>query len=786
LSKRSGLSKAAGDPRHEFAPKKRRRIFSLKRILLVLLGFFLLGIGLFGVAYASVSIPKPNDLANAQASIIYFAGGKTEMGRISEINRESVPLSKIPLHVQRALLAAEDRTFYENNGVSIPGIARALVVTVKGGPTQGGSTITQQYVKNYFLTQDRTITRKAKEFIISMKIDQQESKETILANYLNTIYYGRGAYGIETAAKAYFGHDASKLTVAEGAVLASVIRGPAFYDPALGASQRAGAVARSKYVLDGMVSQGWLSPQARADATFPEVKPRVKLKRAGTVGYIIDEVRNELTRKLGLSASDIDRGGLRIVTTIRKKAQDAAVEAVAKHAPSDEDTSNCGLGRSGIGCRLHVGLTAIKPGDGAVVAMYGGRDFSTTQLNDATQGTMQAGSTFKVFGLLAALQKDISTKTVYNGRSPQYFSEFKGETNTSGKVENFNGEDFGGVSLRTALAHSVNTVFAQLNIDLADGGKTASGVKDAAIAAGLPPATRGLQTNLTNIFGTASPHVIDMANAYATIAAQGRRSTPYLITKVTSVDGNTDYKVKKKVVSAFDSKVTADVTDAMKRVVTEGTAQTNAQGLDRPAAGKTGTTDDNLAVWFDGFTPQISAAVGIYQGNGRQSIRVQGIEEVTGGGLPVKIWATFMKEALDGEKVLEFPSREGVGDSELPPPPPPPPTFTPTPSATDTPTPSSTTDSTPSPPNGSPTGPATDSPSAPPTDSAPDPTTTPGPTTTRTPPPPSEPPASAPPSAPRPEPPAPTRTRPTRRGPQLPAPPTVVSPQSAPLSSGAP
>jgi len=201
----------------------------------------------------------------------------------------------------------------------------------------------------------------------------------------------------------------------------------------------------------------------------------------------------------------------------------------------------------------------------------------------------------------------------------------------------------------------VNTVFAQLNIDLADGGKIASGVRNAAILAGLPKTTSGLGTNMTNIFGTADPHVIDMANAYATIAAQGKRATPYLITKVTSVDGKIDYKVKKNVVSAFDSKVTADVTDAMTRVVTEGTARKNAQGLGRPAAGKTGTTTDNLAAWFDGFTPQLSAAVGIYKNNGHTPITIKKDRLISSGGIPVDIWTAFMKGALQGIKVIDFP-----------------------------------------------------------------------------------------------------------------------------------
>ena len=666
LPSRSARRSASAKPK----PGRRgwRRIFSLKWILLGLLGLFLLGAAAFGVAYASTDVPQPNELANAQASIIYYSDGKTEMGRISEVNRESVPLTKIPIHVQRALLAAEDRTFYQNSGVSPSGIGRSVMVALKGGPTQGGSTITQQYVKNYFLTSDRTISRKAKEFIISIKIDQQESKNKILENYLNTIYYGRSAYGIQTAARAYFGVDVSRLTVAQGALLASVIRGPQFYDPELGPKQKANATARVDYVLDGMVTQGWLSPAERARTTFPKVLPRAKTTKAGTIGYVIAEVRNELSGKLGLTATDIDRGGLRIVTTINRQAQAAAVKAVNDNMPSEKSAPN-----------LHVGLTAIKPGDGAIVAMYGGKDYGKVQLNDATQATMQGGSTFKVFGLLAALQKDISTKTKFDGHSPQYFPEFKGGENATGKVKNFgngSGEQFGEIDLRKATAHSVNTVFAQLNIKLADGGRGATGVRDAAILAGLPKpcppgstpvrsCTPGLGTDMANILGTASPHVIDMANAYATIAAQGQKATPYLIVRVTSAAGGIDYKVKKQLKPAFDKKVTADVTDAMTHVVTEGTG-TGAQALGRPAAGKTGTTSNTEAVWFDGFTPQLSAAVGIYKNKGHDPVTVKNGGLISSGGIPVDIWAAFMKGALEGQKVIDFPKRAGVGDSSVP------------------------------------------------------------------------------------------------------------------------
>ena len=691
-------------PAQRPARKAHRRVFWVKRILLVLLGLLLVGATLVGVAYATISIPQPNDLANAQASIIYYADGKTELARISEINRQSVPLSQIPIHVQHALLAAEDRTFYQNNGVSPTGIGRALLVALTGGPTQGGSTITQQYVKNYFLTQDKTLSRKAKEFIISIKIDQQESKSTILANYLNTIYYGRGAYGIQTAARAYFGHDASQLTVAEGALLASVIRGPSYYDPGLGAAEKANAEARVKYVLDGMVTEGWLTPQARAKVTFPNTIAQAKIVKAGTLGYVTNEVKNELESKLHLSISDIDRGGLRIVTTIDKKAQDSAVKAVNENmppeysAPATKDQA------------LHVGLTAVQPGTGAILAMYGGKDYSTDPYNTSTQATLQGGSTFKVFGLLAALQKGISTKTLYDGFSPHFLPQFVSKDSPLGEVTNFGDEQFGRIDLRTALANSVNTVFAQLNVDLSAPGTTATGVRDAAILAGLPKGcpgsshalgcTAGLGTNINNIFGTASPHVLDMASAFATIAAQGHRATPYMISRVTSASGTIDYAVKKELTTVFDPKVTADVTEAMTHVVTEGTGA-GALALGRPAAGKTGTTTKNLAVWFDGFTPQLSAAVGIYQGDGTKTITVNNFGEVTGGTYPVKIWTAFMQGALQGEPVMDFPPRAGVGDATLAPPPttaPPttaPPTTAPPTTAAPTPTPTRTATSTP-------------------------------------------------------------------------------------------
>ena len=399
------------------APKGKRRLLTRKRILLTLLALFLAGVATVAVAWVAIGIPTPNQLAEAQASIVYYSDGKTEMDRITQVdgNRESVPLSKVPVHVQHALLAAEDRSFYQNKGVSPTGIGRALVAAVKGGPTQGGSTITQQYVKNYFLTQDQTLTRKGKELIISLKIDQQKSKSEILADYLNTIYYGRGAYGIQTASKAYFDKDVSQLTVSEGALLASVIRGPGFYDPSLGAQQKKNAQARVNYVLDGMQAEGWLTPAQRAKATFPtgHLPQGQEDQGPGRSATSPRTCSRSCAAKLRLTDAELDRGGLRITTTINKQAQDAAVKAVQDNMPTGPGTST-----------LHAGLAAVEPGNGAVVAMYGGKDYTKVQLNSATAATMQAGSTFKPFGLIAALEQGISTHTTFPGYSPQTFPEF--------------------------------------------------------------------------------------------------------------------------------------------------------------------------------------------------------------------------------------------------------------------------------------------------------------------------------------------------------------------------
>ncbi|MEO8749853.1 MAG: transglycosylase domain-containing protein, partial [Allobranchiibius sp.] len=366
----------------------------------------LIGMAALVVVYLRTSIPQPGQDAEKQVAIVYYNDGKTEMGRIGPVNRQSVPLSKVPKKVQYAFLSAEDRNFYDNKGVSPSGIVRAAWADASGGAQQGGSTITQQYVKNYFLTQDRTVSRKVKEIMISIKIDRKYSKDQILADYLNTIYFGRNAYGIQAASQAYFGVDSDKLTVAQGGFLASVINAPAYFDPATGSGAANRARARMTYVFDGMVKKGWLTQAESSALTFPTFKtPKPANSRTGSTGFLVAAVETELTKKLKLSEQDIGRSGLRITTTIDKSDQAAAVQAVKNNVDNSGKTAKN---------KVNAGLVAMKP-DGAVVAMYGGADYQKSQFNAATNATAPAGSSFKVFTLTAAQREGLSLNSTVSG-----------------------------------------------------------------------------------------------------------------------------------------------------------------------------------------------------------------------------------------------------------------------------------------------------------------------------------------------------------------------------------
>ncbi len=651
-----------------------------------MLGFVALGlIGIVAlvIIYLRTPIPQPQANASKQVSIVYYSDGKTELGRFSTVNREDVKLDQVPKQVRYEFLAAEDRNFYKNSGVSVTGTLRAAWSTLSGGQEQGGSTITQQYVKNYFLTQDRSVKRKVKEIMIALKVDRKMSKDDILQAYLNNIYFGRGAYGIQAASQAYFGVDVNKIDASQGAFLASVINAPGLYDPQFGAANEARANARMQYVRDGMVKEGWMTQAEAAKMAMPTFKkynPNAQ-QVSGPNGYIVSAVRSELENKLKLKPEDIDRGGLRITTTIDKNSQKAAVAAVDNNVPSQTARLDA----------LHTGLVAEKP-DGAVVAMYGGTDASK-EISAANDAQLQGGSSFKAFGLAAALQDGMTMQTQFSGASPLKLKGY------SKPIVNDNGEQFGMLTLERAFAVSSNTAFVRLNEALGTG-KTLA----AAQQLGIPSNLKGMNAPVaTDILGSVAVRVIDMANAYNTISAEGKKADPYFIKKVTSVAGDYSYDSHANTTQAISQDIAANLVNGMTGPLkdADGTAHSTAGLFNRPAAGKTGTSSGYKSAWFTGFTPnQLTVSVGMYAGTGKNAGTV-GLDKAThnssfyGGDVPATIWRDFMEAALKGQPVAKLPQTKDVKSTTSYSPPPVTSTTQPpvTSSTTTPPTPSSTSSS---------------------------------------------------------------------------------------------
>ena len=599
---------------------------------------FIAGSVLFALAYFTVDIPDANAYVNSQSTIIQYSNGE-EIGRVGTQNRQIVPLAKIPLNVRHAVLAAEDKSFYSNRAFSVTGILRAVLNNLKGGSLQGGSTITQQYAKTAFLTPSRTIQRKIKELVISIKLENQLSKDQIFESYLNTIYFGRGSYGVMTASQQYFNRNVDQLTNAQAAVIASILRSPGLYDPAFKEGNAERLANRFQYVINNMVDAGWLEKDAAAKMQLPTVAPRsTSGQLSGPKGHIIEAVTKELA-KLGFSQDQLLVGGLVIKTTLDQKAQQSAVDAVNKFYPSKAPDN------------LHIGLVAIRPGTGEIVALYGGRDYLQRQLSDATQSIALAGSTFKPFSIVAGLEQGIPLTSMWNGDSPQTFDD-------AGKpyeVSNYGNEGWGQIDLLYATKHSVNTVFVPLGIKV---GPTA--VVDVARRAGIPESVAMMPTPSV-VLGVASPHVIDVANAYATFAAQGIKSKPYLVAQVMGSNKGVLYEAKQESQEVFSKEVMADLTYALKGVVTGGTGAA-ALALGRPAAGKTGTSQSNASAWFSAYTPQLAASVALFRDSASESLNgIGGLNSVTGGTFPAKIWTAFMKGALKGEPVMDFPAPSNIG-----------------------------------------------------------------------------------------------------------------------------
>ncbi|SHX05667.1 membrane carboxypeptidase (penicillin-binding protein) [Mycobacteroides abscessus subsp. abscessus] len=601
---------------------------------------FFAGIGFGAWLYATTDVPEPTDIAVAQTTRVYYADGETLIGEFSDLNRTILPADEIPDNVKEAVVASEDSTFYENRGISPKGIVRALVNNLSGGSRQGASTITQQYVENYYTGKVTSYTGKVREMIMAVKIDQELDKNEILSRYLNTIYFGRSAYGIEEAAQAYFGKSASELDDAEAALLVAVIPAPSAYDPAKNPEK---AKALWQRVIDREVNEtGTLTKEEADKLSFPEtIEYKRQSSLRGTNGYLMMAVRKELEAR-GFDEDDIDTGGYTIVSTIDKHTQDSTVEVIA-NLPEDRPENN------------HVGTVSIDPSTGAIRALYGGEDYLKQQRNDATQSRMQAGSTFKAFTLVAALEEGYSLHSNWDASSPR---TFKGWT-----VKNFNNASRGTVDLLTATRHSYNTPYAALNVDMG-----AEKTRDAAIKMGLSEKTPGLDDSPSNVLGSASSTMLELANAYSTIASGGIKRTPHIVEKVTNADGSSKYAYKDDGERVLKESTAINATVALQEPTSSrGSAKVVARKMDgRPVAGKTGTSSSFRSALFVGYTPQLVTAVGMFQpsadGRTEEPLTPFGPwEDMTGGGAPASIFADIMTSALDGQDELDFP---GEVDSE--------------------------------------------------------------------------------------------------------------------------
>ncbi|WP_406738419.1 penicillin-binding protein [Streptomyces sp. NBC_00853] len=644
-----------------------RRFLPTWRMVLgtVLLIALLIG-GALVAGYLLVDIPPANAAATAQSNVYLYSDG-SQIARDGEVNRVNVPLSQIPRTVQEAVLAAEDRDFYSERAVDPKAMLRAAWNTATGKGTQSGSTITQQYVKNYYLGQEQTIKRKVKEFFIAIKLGREKSKNYILEGYLNTSYFGRNAYGIQAAAQAYYGKDVGKLTTAEGAYLATLLNSPSAFDVVSHPQSRPRALARWNYVLDGMVKKGWLTPAERAATRFPEPgKVRAAAGLSGQRGYLVEAVKDYIVDNKILDDKTLAEGGYRITTTLDKRRQAALVGAV-----NDQMVSKLEPDKRKADRLVRAGGVSIDPATGKVLAMYGGIDYTKQYVNNATRHDYQVASTFKPFVFAAAVENDsrtqdgrrITPNTIYNGdnKRPVVGGRIRFAPENEGQVS------YGNISVNTATDLSVNAVYAQMAVDVG----TAK-VKKTAIDLGIPENTPNFVPGPAMALGTLQASVLDMTQAYATLADHGRR-TPYtFLEKITK--GGATIGLPQRTPTQAISREAADTTTSMLVSVVDNGTGTAALAAGHPAAGKTGTGELDRSAWFAAYTPDLVTVISMMgqdpdTGTLESLYGALGEARIGGGGYPARIWAAYTKTALEGTDPVDFDLELQPGAAPPPPPP---------------------------------------------------------------------------------------------------------------------
>jgi membrane peptidoglycan carboxypeptidase len=698
---------------------------SWKLVAGLFIGFFGSLVAVAGIAYAMVGVPDLAKTAKAQNNVFYWSDDSEMVATGGETNRQIVNLSQIPKNMQYAVISQENKTFETDSGIDPKGIARAVFNMARGGQTQGGSTITQQFVKNAMLDdQSQTISRKFKEILVSIKVGATKSKDEIMAGYLNSAYYGRGAYGIQAASRAYFNKDAVDLDAGQCAFLAAMLKGATYYDPAGATSldpsatseaNSKRALAQMQNTLDKMVEYGKLSATDRAKFTkLPAWQnPRSNNALSGQVGYLVDLAKAYLVNNTNISAGDLQRGGYSIYTTFDKKKVkelEASVKNVQKANIKPKD-------RPKTDTHVQFGGASVEPTTGAIKAIYGGEDATKHFTNNADVTGAQVGSTFKPFVLAAAMKwgvlnkslgpeqaqderTKVSPQSLYSGQNKLKVKEYDGTVWKNEKGEewlqtNDGNESYGTppkyrIDLREAMRESVNSAYVQLGMDVG-----LDKVKQAAMDAGLKQDSLAGTSYPSFSIGISDPSAIRMAGAYATFAASGEQREPFSVTKVTSTDG-TVFTHTDKPTEAFTPAVADNVTDVLRTVVEKGTG-TAARLTGRQVAGKTGTTDGNKSAWFVGYTPQLSTSITMFRYNDDESEKNRtflemygtgGQKKIHGASFPAQIWHDYMAEALKNTQAKDFPTPEPIGVivNDVPSP-----TVTPTPSETLTsPTPSPT------------------------------------------------------------------------------------------------
>jgi membrane peptidoglycan carboxypeptidase len=673
----------------------RRWMPSWKQVTGLSIALFGAMVGVSGVAYAMVDVPKANLTSQAQNNVYYWSDGTQMAATGGEVNRQNIKIDQIPIEMQDAVISAENKTFRTDSGIDPMGIGRALFNMARGGDTQGGSTITQQFVKNTYLNQGQTLSRKFKELFISIKVGAEMDKDDIMEGYLNTSYFGRGAYGLQAAARTYYNKNAIDLNRSECAFLASLLKGSTYYDPA-GATDidaranRTDNTARAKRrwsdILNLEVANKQVSQAERAKITkFPmPQEPKKNAQLGGQIGYLVDTAKGYFINNntANVTAEKLARGGYQIYTTFDKNKVQKLEQAVKKVYKANIDPDK----RPDTDTHVQFGGASISPRDGSIAAIYGGTDATKHYTNNADDTGAQVGSTFKPFVLAAAMKYGVrdpegeevqsqsqrtvvSQKSIYNGKNKLKILNYDGSVwkNKDGKEwlqTNDGDESYGNVTLREAMRVSANSPYVQLGMDVGT-----DMVKESAVSAGLRDDSLVGTSQPSFSIGISHPSAIRMAGAYSTFAASGKQNDPFSVNKVL-YEGESVYQHKTQTKQAFEAKVADNVTDVLKNVVDKGTG-TAAQLDGREVAGKTGTTDGNRSAWFVGYTPQLSTAIDMYRlddnekNKGRTFLKMFGTggqEKIHGASFPAEIWHDYMAQALKNTEPENFPKPEKIGD----------------------------------------------------------------------------------------------------------------------------